>query len=147
MHEEIQRVFSCPLTEQRHSHCLWSAAVLQRVIRHLFFFFFFPQRFSTGEASGMAAAKGLAVGNCFAHCKVVWISSGSSPSIHIMVRVPKASHHFQFVLGFTSLVFWVLECLTNLITRIFVWVFCFFFFVGYIFLTHAPSPRNVLEGF
>lgn len=63
----------------------------------------------------MAAAKGLAVGNYFAHCKVVWISSSSFLSTYIIVRVPKAGLHFQFVLGFTSLVFWVLESLTNLI--------------------------------
>lgn len=93
----------------------------------------------------MAAAKGLAVGNCFAHCKVVWISSGSSLSIYIMVRVPKASLHFQFVLGFTSLVFWVLECLTNLIPQIFVWVFLFFFFVGYFFFNTRTVPPQHLR--
>lgn len=63
----------------------------------------------------MAATKGLVVSNYFAHCKVVWISSSSSLSTYIMVRVPKAGLHFQFVLGFTSLFCQVLECLTNLI--------------------------------
>lgn len=91
----------------------------------------------------MAAAKGLAVGNCFAHCKVVWISSGSSLSIYIKVRVPKASLHFQFVLGFTSLVFWVLECLTNLIPQIFVWGFLVFFCWIFFFNTRTVPPQHL----
>jgi len=68
-------------------------------------FFFLSQRFSTGEASGMAVAKGLAVGNYFAHCEVIWIGSSSALSTSITVRVPQAGLHFQFVWEFTSLVF------------------------------------------
>lgn len=105
-----------PLFGQRYSHCCSSAAEPAR----FFFFFFLPQGFSKsekGEASGSSIQR---MSRRIFFCKLQSDSDKQQLIIYVPRKVLEAGAHSLFALGFTSLVFWVLEYLIHWITWRFV---------------------------
>lgn len=85
-----------------------------------FFFFFLPQGFSKsekGEASGSSMQR---MSHRILFCKLQSDSDKQQLIIYVPRKVLEAGSHSLFALGFTSLVFWVLEYLIHWITWRFV---------------------------